>query len=104
MKKPLKQELQLAETISNLAEVVNTLIDSMVDMTKEMQTLQEGQISLCNRLTEIELNEEDRHKPLVFPVIDNRRRNLTVDTPYPKPISKVKKVVANLRRLVDATT
>ena len=59
---------------------------------------------LCNRLTEIELNEEDRHKPLVFPVIDNRRRNLTVDTPYPKPISKVKKVVANLRRLVDATT
>ena len=112
-KEKIVEELALAETISSLAQVVNTVIDQMVNMTKEMQTLQDSHITLCNRLNEIELNQDalangvmkleaKRYKkePLVKPYIEN---GICVETPYPKPISKVRKVVDNLKRLVDAT-
>ena len=95
----------LAHSVQNLAEIVNTLIDTMVNMTKEMELIKDEHITLCNRMNEIELNQDSLTKePLVKPVLERRRRNLLVETPYPKPNGKIKKVVNNLKRLVDAST
>ena len=95
----------LAHSVQNLAEIVDTLIDTMVNMTKEMELIKDEHITLCNRMNEIELNQDSLTKePLVKPVLERRRRNLLVETPYPKPNGKIKKVVNNLKRLVDAST
>ena len=98
----------LAHSVQNLAEIVNTLIDAMVNITEEMQLAKNENITLCNRLNEIELDIEskfnEKTEPLVRPVVERRRRNITVETPYPKPNGKIKKVVDNLKRLVDAST
>ena len=98
----------LASSVQNLAEIVNTLIDTMVNITEEMQLSKNEAITLCNRLNEIELDIESKFnkktEPLVRPVVERRRRNVAVETPYPKPNGKIKKVVDNLKRLVDAST
>ena len=98
----------LAHSVQNLAEIVNTLIDAMVNITEEMQLAKNENITLCNRLNEIELDIEskfnEKTEQLVKPVVERRRRNLAVETPYPKPNGKIKKVVDNLKRLVDAST
>ena len=95
----------LAHSVQNLAEIVDTLIDTMVNMTKEMELIKDEHITLCNRMNEIELNQDSLTKePLVKPVLERRRRNFLVETPYPNPNGKIKKVVNNLKRLVDAST
>ena len=98
----------LASSVQNLADIVNTLIDTMVNVTEEIRLSKNENITLCNRLNEIELDIESRFnqktEPLVKPVIERRRRNIAVETPYPKPNGRIKKVVDNLKRLVDAST
>ena len=98
----------LTHSVQNLAEIVNTLIDTMVNITEEMQLSKNEAITLCNRLNEIELDIESKFnkktEPLIRPVVERRRRNVAVETPYPKPNGKIKKVVDNLKRLMDAST
>ena len=98
----------LTHSVQNLAEIVNTLIDTMVNITEEMQLSKNEAITLCNRLNEIELDIESKFnkktEPLVRPVVERRRRNVAVETPYPKPNGNIKKVVDNLKRLMDAST
>ena len=96
---------ELAHSIQNLAEIVDSLIDNMVNITEEMQLIKDEQITLSNHINEIELNQESPTKePLVRPVVERRRKNLLIGTPYPKPNGKIKKVVDNLKRLMDAST
>ena len=55
-----KQEAEklngLAGSVQNLAEIVNTLIDTMVNVTEEIRLSKNENITLCNRLNEIELD------------------------------------------------
>ena len=93
----------LTKSVQNLAEIVNTLIDSMVDTTSELKTLQEDYISLCNRINELELNKE-RKELTIQPFVDRRRKSILVETPYPQPHGRIRKIADNLKRLVRASS
>jgi len=100
-----KQINDLADSIQNLANITDETLTTTVELTKHITTLQEDFITILNRLNEIELIIEDVPKePLVKPVIEKRRKNMLIKTPYPKSYSKIRKVVKNLRRMVNAHT
>lgn len=108
----------LAASVQNLADTMESLIDSQITAIKryqeledEFKTLQNDNIYLCNRLNEVELSldsfkkpKKNTREPLVMPVIDRRRTNMLIKTPYPKPNSRIRKVVSYMRRLVNAST
>ena len=94
---------QLAKIVESLAITIDTLIDSNIHLAKELKTHQDECISLCNRVNELELDMENKPKPLVMPVI---RRNAPVEiaTPYPKRPHTLSRVYNKLRRIVNAST
>ena len=53
--KEAKDLHDLADSIENLAEIVNNLIDTMVNITKEVKVSQEEQESMRHQLNETEL-------------------------------------------------
>ena len=53
--KEAKDLHELADSIQILAEIVNTLVDTMVSITEEVKNSQEEQLNLRNQLNETEL-------------------------------------------------
>jgi|3_EtaG_2_1085321.scaffolds.fasta_scaffold00087_19 hypothetical protein len=93
----------LTDSVQNLAEIVNTLIDNNIDIAKEIQLVRDENITLCNKLNEVELILEKDAKPLVMPVV-KRKRRMEINTPYPKKQHPFTKVYNRLRRIINAST
>ncbi len=67
MKKEIKdnvRHLQLANSVQNLMKVVNTLMNSMAEVRKDMETLEDSYIIVLNRLNEVELSIETHRTAL----------------------------------------
>ena len=107
-----KQIDKLHQSIKELTVITDETLDTTVELTKHIISLQEDFITVLNRLNEVELSIEatpSSKKLFVSPVKDF---NEGIDTPYPKKTkryrksSKIQRVVTNLKRLIrnHATT
>jgi len=99
----LNQQIEhLSDSIISLTEIVNNTISTTVGLTKHMTQLQQDFITVLNRLNEIELiieSNQNQKEPLVMPVV-KRKRNMPVETPYPKKNNHLKKLYNGIRRIV----
>ena len=95
---------ELADSVQGLAEITDETLNTTVELTKHIVSLQEDFITIINRLNEVELATEQNVKKLfVSPVMES---NGAVQTPYPKKTrryrrrSKLQRVVTNLKRII----
>ena len=93
----------LAKSVQNLAEAVDTIIDNSVHIAKEIQVHKDECIKLCNRVNELELSAERKNGPIIKPVV-TRKRRMEVRNPYPRKKHPLSKVYYRLRRILNAST
>ena len=104
---------KLADSVQGLAEITDETLNTTVELTKHIVSLQEDFITVINRLNEVELSMEGRVTTKELFVSPAEGFKGEVETPYPgktKPryrrSSKIQRVVTNLKRLIrnHATT
>ena len=98
---------KLADSVQGLAEITDETLNTTVELTKHIVSLQEDFITVINRLNEVELSMEGKvttKELFVSPAEDFKGE---VETPYPgktKPryrrSSKIQRVVTNLKKLI----
>ena len=107
-----KQIDKLHQSVKGLAVITDETLDTTVELTKHIISLQEDFITVINRLNEVELSIEATPSPKELFVSPVKDFNEGIDTPYPKKArryrrpSKIQRVVTNLKRLLreHATT
>ena len=97
---------ELSKSVENLALITDETLDTTVELTKHIISLQEDFITVINRLNEVELSVEGKvtTKELFVSPADF---NGEIETPYPgktkrryRRSSKIQRVVTNLKRLI----
>jgi hypothetical protein len=98
---------KLADSVQGLAEITDETLNTTVELTKHIVSLQEDFITVINRLNEVELSMEEGVTTKELFVSPAEDFSGEVDTPYPgktKPryrrSSKIQRVVTNLKRLI----
>jgi hypothetical protein len=101
-----KKITQLSKTVEGLAIITDETLDTTVELTKHIISLQEDFITVINRLNEVELSIEERVTTKELFVSPVRDFDGEIGTPYPKKAkryrgpSKIQRVVTNLKRLI----
>ena len=102
-----KQIEELADSVKGLAEITDETLNTTVELTKHIVSLQEDFITVLNRLNEVELSIEGKVTTKELFVSPAEDFSGEVETPYPgktKPryrrSSKIQRVVTNLKRMI----
>ena len=103
---------KLADSVKGLALITDETLNTTVELTRHIISLQEDFITVINRLNEVELSIEERVTTKELFVSPVRDFDGEIGTPYPKKAkryrrpSKIQRVVTNLKRLIrnHATT
>ena len=102
-----KQIEELADSVKGLAEITDETLNTTVELTKHIVSLQEDFITVLNRLNEVELSIEGKVTTKELFVSPAEDFSGEVETPYPgktKPryrrSSKIQRGVTNLKKLI----